>query len=365
MIKRRDFMAAGAGLGLSLAACTEADQAPAASADLSGETHQWKMVTAWPKNFPGLGVGAENLARRIGQMTGGRISVKVYGGGELVPPFEAFDAVSRGTAQMGHAAAYYWKGKHPGSQFFGAVPFGMTAQEINGWIYHGGGQALWDELYAGFGLKPFAAGNTGVQMGGWFKQPIETVADLKGLKMRIPGLGGEVLRRAGGTPVNLPGAEVFTALQAGTIDATEWVGPLNDLAFGLPQAAQHYYYPGWHEPGAVLEAFINLDAFNALADDLKSQVEVACQAANLDMLSDYMAANGRALQQIQSEFGVRVAPFPAPVLDRLAEISQAVVAEIADADNLSRRVYDSYQGFLQQVRPWTEISEAAYLEAVL
>ena len=187
--------------------------------------HKWKMVTTWPKNFPGLGTGANKLAELIGEMSGGRITVKVYGAKELVPAFEVFDAVSRGTAEMGHGAAYYWKGKSEAAQFFSTVPFGMTAQEMNGWLYYGGGLELWTELYAGFDLVPAPAGNTGVQMGGWFNKEINSVDDLKGLKMRIPGLGGEVLKRAGGTPVNLPGGELFTSLQSGAIDATEWVGP--------------------------------------------------------------------------------------------------------------------------------------------
>ncbi len=210
-------------------------------------------------------------------MCGGRIQVKVYGAKELVPAFEVFDAVSRGTAEMGHGAAYYWKGKNEAAQFFSTVPFGLTAQEMNGWIYHGGGQALWEELYDQFGLVPAPAGNTGVQMGGWFNKEINCLADLKGLKMRIPGLGGEVLRRAGGTPVNLPGGELFTSLQSGTIDATEWVGPYNDLAFGLYKAAKYYYYPGFHEPGTFLEAMINQKALESLPEDLQAIVMNACR----------------------------------------------------------------------------------------
>ena len=214
--------------------------------------HKWKMVTTWPKNFPGLGTGAENLATLIGEMSAGRIEITVYGANELVPAFEVFDAVSQGTAEMGHGAAYYWKGKSEAAQFFATVPFGLTAQEQNGWFYYGGGLELWTELYAEFGLVPAPAGNTGVQMGGWFNKEINSVSDLEGLKMRIPGLGGEVLKRAGGTPVSLPGGELFTSLQSGAIDATEWVGPYNDLAFGLYKAAKYYYYPGWHEPGTTL-----------------------------------------------------------------------------------------------------------------
>ena len=192
--------------------------------------------------------------------------------GELVPAFEVFDAVSSGTAEMGHGAAYYWKGKSEAAQFFASVPFGMNAQELAAWFYYGDGLSLWREVYEPFGLIPAPAGNTGVQMGGWFNKEINGLADLEGLKMRIPGLGGEVLRRAGGTPVNLPGGEIFTALQTGSIDATEWVGPYNDLAFGLHQVARYYYYPGWHEPGTCLEAMFNAEAFAALPEDLRTAI---------------------------------------------------------------------------------------------
>lgn len=215
------------------------------------ETIKWKMVTTWPKNFPGVGTGAEFLAKNINEMAGGRLEVKVYAAGELVPALEVFDAVSRGTAQMGHGASYYWKGKVPAAQFFTTVPFGLTPQEFNAWIYYGGGLALWEEIYEPFGLIPMPAGNPGAQMGGWFNKEINSLEDFKGLKMRMPGIGGEVLKKLGASPINLPGSEIFTALQSGTIDATEWVGPYNDLAFGLYKAAKYYYYPGWHEPGSA------------------------------------------------------------------------------------------------------------------
>lgn len=215
-MQRRDFFKRAGGASLVLGASTFGTKTAQA-----GTEYKWKMVTAWPKNFPGMGTGANRLAELIGELSGGRIRVKVYGAGELVPAFEVFDAVAQGTAEMGHSSASYWKGKSETAQFFTAVPFGMTAQERNGWLYHGGGLALWTELYAGFGLVPAPAGNTGVQMGGWFNRKIKSLADLSGLKMRIPGLGGKILKRAGGTPVNLPGSELFIALQSGAIDATE------------------------------------------------------------------------------------------------------------------------------------------------
>ncbi|BCX88469.1 hypothetical protein MIN45_P0838 [Methylomarinovum tepidoasis] len=333
------------------------------SVALAKKTFRWKMVTAWPKNFPGLGTGANRLAERITAMSGGRIRVKVYGAGELVPAFEVFDAVSRGTAQMGHAGAYYWKGKGEVFQFFSAVPFGFTPQEVNAWLYYGGGMELWRELYANFGLVPTAAGNTGTQMAGWFRKEIKSLDDLKGLKMRIPGLGGEVLKRAGGTPVNIPGGELFTALQSGTIDATEWVGPYNDLAFGLYKAAKYYYYPGWHEPGSVIECFINKAAFEALPKDLRQIVLAACQAANLDMLAEMTARNQQALETLVQEHGVQVKALPDEVLRTLHRLADQVVEEIAAGDPFARKVYDSYRSFHRQVSAWSGIAEYAFMRA--
>ena len=324
---------------------------------------KWKMVTTWPKNFPGLGTGANFLAERITRMSGGRIQVKVYGAKELVPAFEVFGAVSQGTAQLGHGSAYYWKGKSEAAQFFSAVPFGLTADEMNAWLYHGGGMELWQETYEPFGLVPMAAGNTGVQMAGWFNREINSVEDLQGLKMRIPGLGGEVLSRAGGTPVSLPGGELFTSLQSGAIDATEWVGPYNDLAFGFYKAARYYYYPGWHEPGTTLECMVNKAAFDALPDDLQAIVLAAARVANQDMLTEYIARNNRALRTLVDEHQVDVRKLPDSVLERLRELSDQVVAEVAAKDDLSQRVHASFQAFRDQVVQWSDISARAYLTA--
>ena len=357
-MKRRDFMKkVGAGsvaVGAGLAA---------AGAAQAKSKYKWKMVTTWPKNFPGLGTGANKLAELITEMSGGRIRVKVYGAKELIPAFEVFDAVSRGTAEVGHGAAYYWKGKSEAAQFFSTVPFGLTAQEMNGWMYYGGGLPLWEELYRNFNLIPAPAGNTGVQMGGWFNKEINSVADLKGLKMRIPGLGGEVLQRAGGTPVNLPGGELFTSLQSGAIDATEWVGPYNDLAFGLYKAAQYYYYPGFHEPGTTLEAIFNREAFAALPEDLQSIVRNACKVVNQDMLAEYTARNPAALQELTKKYRVELRRYPDDVIQRLRELSDEVVAEIAQKDEFSQKVYASYAKFLKQSKAWSAVSELTYLQA--
>jgi len=243
------------------------------------------------------------------------------------------------------------------------VPFGLTAQEMNGWLYSGGGMELWQEVYKPFGLVPAAAGNTGVQMAGWFNKEINTVADLNGLKMRIPGLGGEVLKRAGGTPVNLPGGEIFTSLKTGTIDATEWVGPYNDLAFGLHKAAKYYYYPGWHEPGTTLEAVINKEALESLPKDLQSIVINACKIVNLDMVSEYTTRNQQALDTLVNKHKVQLKKLPDDVLATLQKLSDEVISEVAGKDKMTQKVFKSFSTYRDKVKPWTEISELAYLQS--
>lgn len=351
---------------MALAGCQqdcEPNAGGQASAQAPEQTFEWKMVTSWPKNFPGLGTAPERFAERVAELSGGRLTVKVYGAGELVPALQVFDAVSQGTVEMGHSGAYYWKGKTAAAQFFTSVPFGLTAQEMDGWIQYGGGQELWEEVYAPFNVLPLSGGNTGVQMGGWFNKEINSVEDLKGLKMRIPGLGGEVLARAGGTPVTLPGGEIFTSLQTGTIDATEWVGPYNDLAFGLYKVAEHYYYPGWHEPGSMMEFTINKDAFNELPNDLQAIVRVTAEAINDDMLAEYTTRNQTALVELVEKHGVDVRPFPSDVLETLKALSDDVVAEVAAGDPLSQKVYDSYKTYRDQVKAYHAVSEQAYINA--
>jgi TRAP-type mannitol/chloroaromatic compound transport system substrate-binding protein len=351
----------GALAATGLAACGREETSGPAVAD-TGQRYNWNMVTTWPPSFPGLGTGAEYFARTLERITGGRISVTIYGANELVPAFEVFDAVAQGTAQLGHGAAYYWKGKSEATQFFGAVPFGLNAQQMNGWLYQGGGLELWREIYAPFGIVPFPCGSTGTQMGGWFNREINSMADIQDLKMRIPGLGGEVLARAGGTPVNLPGGELFTALQTGAIDATEWVGPYNDLAFGFQDAARYYYYPGWHEPTAVLEAIVNKEAYDALPDDLQGAVLAASQAANCEMLAEYTARNPAALKTLIEEHGVELRRFPDEVLATFKRISREVVEELAAADPAVARVYESYRAFQTQVAAFHKVTELPYLE---
>lgn len=324
---------------------------------------KWRMVTTWPKNLPGLGTAPERMADNIRVMSNGRLDIRVYGAGEVVPALEVFEAVSQGTVQMGHGAAYYWKGKVPIAQFFTAVPFGLTAQEMNGWLLHGGGLELWRELYDRYNLYPIPGGNTGVQMAGWFNKEINSLDDIRGLKMRIPGLGGEVFERAGGTAINLPGGEIFTSMQTGVIDATEWVGPYNDLAFGLHQVAKYYYYPGWQEAGPTLEVLVNRDAWDELPDDLKAIVEQASLAGNTDMLAEYTARNNAALQELTGNHGVELRRLPDDVLAEIKKISAVMTAELVDDDELAQRIYQSWSEYRDNVVEYHEISERAYINA--
>jgi len=350
---------------IGLAACAKPASEPGTQIEAAApqKTFKWKMVTTWPKNFPGLGTAPERFARNVEAMSNGRLTVKVYGAGELVPAMEVFDSVVRGIAELGHGGAYYWKGKIPEAQFFTTVPFGFTAQEMNGWLHYGGGIELWREAYEKFGVEPLAGGNSGVQMGGWFNKEIRTIEDLKGLKMRIPGLGGEVLRRAGGLPVSLPGGEVFTALQTGAIDATEWVGPYNDLALGFHKAAKYYYYPGWHEPGATLELLVNKKALAELPKDLQAMVRVAARDANQDMLDEYTARNSAALELLINEHNVELKPYPKEVLDALYDLSEKVVEEEAAKSELGKKIYGSYKGFRDSIAKYHNITERAYINA--
>ena len=324
--------------------------------------YEWKLVTTWPKKFPGLGLAPENFASLVNEMSAGRMKIEVYGANEIVPALGVFGAVSSGSVQMGHSSAYYWKGKILAAPFFTSVPFGMNAQELNGWLHYGDGLTLWREMYAPYNLIPFAGGNTGVQMGGWFNKEINSIEDIQGLKMRIPGFGGEVITRAGGAAVNIPGGELYTSLQFGVIDATEWVGPYNDLAFGFQDIAKYYYYPGWHEPGPTLEFIVNKDAFNALPTDLQKIIEVATRAVNQDMLDEYTARSAGALKELINEYQVALRPFPDDVIETFRRITFEYYDEMAQQDTQFAKVYESYMAFLNEVRSYHDISESAYYD---
>lgn len=351
-------------LGGLLSACggstsTPAGNAPAAEA----KTYNWKMVTTWPPNFPIFQEGVKRFADDVKTLSNGQLKIKVYAGGELVPALQVFDAVSQGTVEMGHGAGYYWAGKMPAAQFFTAVPFGMNAQGMNAWLSAGDGLELWRELYKPHNLVPFPMGNTGVQMGGWFNKKINSVADLKGLKMRIPGLGGKVFAKAGGTPVLMAGGEIYTALDRGTIDATEWVGPFHDERLGLYRAAKYYYYPGWHEPGPVLELTVNAQAYAGLPVHLQKAIEVAAADTNQWMLNQFEAKNMQALRRLKDEHKVQVLPFPDDVLAELHRLTGEVMAEESDHDADFKKVYENYSRFMADHDEWSQLSEAAYQRA--
>lgn len=344
---------------------TAAAVSVAADTDAATESspqYQWKLVTTWPKNLPGLGSGPENFARYVNEMSGGRLQVRVFGAGEIVPAFEVFDAVSQGAAEAGHGASYYWKGKIPASVFFTAIPFGMTAQEMNGWLHYGGGLELWQELYEPFGVIPFAGGSSGVQMAGWFNRELKSKDDLVGLKMRIPGLAGEVFDAAGGTAVRIAGGEVYTSMQTGVIDAVEWVGPYNDRTLGLQEVAEFYYYPGWHEPGAMLEFTVNAAAYNKLPADLQAVVKYAARAANQAMLDEFTARNNESLQQLLAS-GTQLRPLPEDIVALLYEKTVLAMTKLRAEDPMADKIARSYNSFADSVRAYHEISERAYLNA--
>ncbi len=349
-----------AALVLTLAGC--AGEPAGTTGAASQQTYNWKMVTTWPPGFPGMQTGVMRMIDQIEQASGGRLKIKVYAGGELVPALEVFDTVSRGTVEMGHGAAYYWKGKSEAAQYFTAIPFGMTVLEMNGWLYYGGGLELYRELYADFDLVPFPAGNTGVQMGGWFNREINSVADLQGLRMRIPGIGGEALARAGGTPVTLPAAEVFTSLQTGVIDASEWVGPYNDQSLGLHETARYYYYPGWHEPGPSLEVIVNKQAFESLPGDLQTIVELAATTLNETMMAEFTARNAEALADIEQNPDIEIRRFPDEVLTELRRYTDLIVADLAARDPRAAKINASFQAYKARAERWTALSEKAFLD---
>ena len=329
----------------------------------TAERIDWKCVTSWPKNSPGPGMTAQRLVDRIEQMSQGRLRIKLYGAGELTPPLGVFDAVSDGSAQMGHSASFFWQGKAKASVFFTAVPFGLTAGEHHAWIYHGGGQALWNELYRPFNIKPFMAGNTGIGMGGWFKREVNSLDDLQGLKYRMPGLGGAVLQKLGAVPVSVPPGEIFTALQSGVIDGAEFLGPWSDLGFGFYKAAPYYYWPGFHEPNGSGECLINLASWEALPADLQAIVSNACAAENSYSLAETEWGNAAALETLVTQHGVQVRGFPQSVLAAARAAAGEVLADFSQAEDISQRIYQSFQAARQRATSWSRISTLAFLRA--
>jgi TRAP-type mannitol/chloroaromatic compound transport system substrate-binding protein len=357
-IGRRRFLSfAAAGAGAATATTL------AAPAIAQGIT-ELRMVTSWPKGLPGAGTGAERLAKTIEDMSGGRLKIKVFAAGELVPALKCMDAVMDGTADMGHDASFYHHGKSPAFSVFFAVPFGMTAQEQAAWIYHGGGGALWDELNAKFGIVSFPAGQTACQSFGWFKKEINSMEDFKGLKMRIPGLGGELLKRVGGSAVLMPAGEIFAALQSGAIDAAEFIGPLNDLALGFHQVAKISYGPGIQEPGGMMQLMVNKQKYEALAKDLQMIIRVASRAMHEDMKVDYDFGSGRTMEVLRTEHNVRFLRLNNDVLTGLGNAAGEMVQEMMDkGDDHMKRTLKSYLASRDNTMRFLRFNEQAFLNA--
>lgn len=356
-MKRRDFLKKSAVAGTGAVAATAAFSTPAISQGLK----KMVVVSTWPRDFPGLGTGAQRLAQRIADATEGRISVEYFSAGERVGAFDSFDEVASGNAQGYHAADYYWKGKHPGWAYFTAVPFGFSYTEMNAWIRFGGGQELWDEVAAEFGLKSVMAGNTGCQMGGWFRKEINTADDLKGLKMRIPGLGGDVMAKLGASPVSIPGGQIYENLVSGAIDATEWVGPWNDSFMKFYEAAKYYYYPGMHEPGSMLALGMNKKFWDGLSKNDQTIIESAAGLENDMMMAEYNMKSGAALTKLIKEQGVQLRQFSDDIYDSFYEAAEEVFASVRAHSDLAKRIDSSFQAARKDLSGWTKISDQAYL----
>lgn len=354
---RRQFLkgagiAAGAGAAAAFTGATPA---------IAKDVYEWKMVMTWPKALPGLGTGAVRLAERITKMSEGRLKINIYGAGELVPALGCFDAVSDGTAEMGHSGAYYWLSKNRSCAFFCAVPGGLTAQEQNGWYYYGGGIQLWHELYAEHNLIAFPAGNAGAQMGGWFKKELHGLDDLKGLKMRIPGLAGEVMSKLGANPQNIAGGELFTALQSGVIDATEWVGAWNDMALGFHKIAKYYYGPAFQEGGSSWELMINRKAYMSLPADLQEIIKIASATENMLMLAEFHKNNLQAFEELKKT-DVKIQPYPEEIFKAMFEVSEQVVADTANLGDINKRIYESYAKYRKQSREYAPVMEYGFMK---
>ena len=355
-MRRRGFLA-----GAGAAAAGASAAALAAPAIAQGRT-EWRMVTPWPRNTPGVGVNAQRFADRVTAMTDGRLTIRLFAAGELVPPFELLDAVMSDTADIAHGTPYYWVGKSKALNYFTTIPFGLTATELAAWLYFGGGMELWQEVYDGFGIRPFYAGNSGVQAGGWFRNEINTLDDLNGLKFRIAGLGGEVMRRLGATVVLTPPGEIGPSLMSGAVDGAEWIGPWNDLAFGLHRVAKYYYVPAFHEPGPGLEIIVERGKFEALPSDLQQIIEVAASATANETLADFHYHNIETLPTLVEEHGVELRTFSDDIVRALGRTTKEVLDELAASDPLTGRVHDSFMAFLTKADRYAERFDRRLLE---
>jgi TRAP-type mannitol/chloroaromatic compound transport system substrate-binding protein len=357
MSERRRFIATASGV-IAAAATTAIVDAPNVIAQ---PKVQWRLSTAWPPQLDIMQGSALRLARLVEEMSGGRFRIEVFPGGQIMAPFACFDAASQGTIEAFMSAAAYWAAKEPATEWFMSVPFGMDPQGMAAWYYHGDGLKVWEETYAPFGIVPRLGPGFSPQMGGWFKRKINTIADYKGLKMRIAGLGGQVLGKAGGTAVLTPAAEIYSAFERGVIDAGEWVGPHDDLKLGLQNTARYYYYPGWHEPGTVSEFGFNRKAYEALPADLKRMLDLAAAATQTYGLMEFHTKNAIALERLKTEFKskVELVQFPAPVLRDLKKIATEVIREQSEKSPMAKKVYASFTKFQALLAPWDHISEGA------
>ncbi|MEL6263226.1 MAG: TRAP transporter substrate-binding protein [Cyanobacteria bacterium J06626_6] len=358
-MKRRRILGYGASAvgGSALAACAPQQGGGAVSGDLPRV--QWKMATSWPQSLDTIYGGAQTVCDRVSALTDGRFTIEPYAAGEIVPGLQVLDAVQEGTVECGHSAAYYYVGKNEALAFGTTVPFGLNAQQQNAWFYHGGGLDTMHKLYADFGVISFPAGNTGVQMGGWFKNNIQTLGDLNGLKMRIPGLGGKVMAALGVNVQVLPGGEIFLALDRGAIDAAEFVGPYDDEKLGLQNAARYYYYPGWWEPGATLDATVNLTAWNNLPAEYQEVFKTATYESNINMLAKYDALNGAALKTL-ADSGTELVAYSDEILTAASEATAELLEESASSDATFKAVYESWKQFRDDIRGWNKVNELGF-----
>jgi len=352
---RRKFLKTAGAAGAGVAAATTL-AAPA----VAQERREMTIVSSWPRDFPGIGIPAQNMAARITELSEGRITTEYFASGERVGGFDVFDEVASGNAQAYSSADYYWKGKHPGWAYFTAVPFGMTYVEISAWIDYGGGQELWDEMAGEFGLKNVAAGNTGTQMGGWFNKEINTADDLKGLKMRIPGLGGDVMAKLGASPISVPGSQIYENLVSGAIDATEWVGPFNDYFMKFYEAAKYYYHPGMHEPGSMLGFGMNASWWGELSNWEKAVITAAAQENNALTMNETNANNGEYLQRLVNDHGVEVREFSDEIYESFGEAAQEVFEEARNHSPLVVKIDDAFQKALRELGAWQKLASVGY-----
>lgn len=354
-MRRRDFLG---GAGALAAGAALSAPAPAQG------TRQLKMVTDWPAGFPGLQTSADRLARTIGAASGGRIQIEVFPAGTLLKPFESFDAVGAGVADIFHSAPAYFENKARAGNFFNnTVPFSFTADELFAWVQFGGGQELWDALYGQFNIKPLLACNTGCQMGGWFNKEVNSPDDLKGLRYRMPGLGGEVLRRLGAIVVTLSGGDIVPALKSGALDASEWIGPWADMAVGLHKAVGYYYYPGFHEFSAGLMIGINKSVWESFSASDRELVESTAAGEYARSLAEFNTNNALSLRKLREEGDVKILKFDDSLLRAFLAVSKDVVAEAGAGDDLSRKIYASHQQFRATIMDWSDVAERAALNA--